>query len=675
MNVLGLNQDAFLAILKSKLGAKYTQEQLDMISSFGDGPTFCFASPGTGKTTTAVGGLIYAETFKGIPGENIYAMSFTRLATGELATRHLEACRKVRMSVNVHFQTLHSLCRTILKDNCKLLGIRKFESSGELPFDTAYTIVEGTLEEQGVNLTDRQIKLAISAVRQLNAAMIFEKDIVVTKMAFKQIGIDYKLFDIIRGMLYSYSILSERISVSDILLYTIMLLTRYPQVSRDFKQKCKLLLFDEAQDLSLLQLQVISLLTDNPVFIGDLKQQIYGFNGACQEIVQESHKLFPAMKDLKLTQSFRCKNEIADYATEIIKPNKIGGEDYKGTGPGGKVEVLNGLFEEGVDIKSLASKLHDEYVANLNSFPQEYMFLDRTNIGLLPVVEELYKQALPFRTNGYVKAYEIPLIKEMCELLSLCTFPEDCRRATSLRYIIPEFRDIPLDESPYYIIMKKVPQPFFEVHYQFRNPQAGQEAIICLETVSRMIKDQAEMTDILNTIWPLYYECWVKKNAWKLDAKPEYYLNAINPLLHKSWSKFLQDEREKEKVMEDSKLHNRGIRCYTMHASKGLEADIVFIIDANEGLIPNAKKLEQMINAECHMDAARAIREERALCYVACTRAKKELYIVHTSADCASMLQGRNTFGAYDIVYENYVKTGDDIAAFNAFAERYVPKQ
>ena len=78
MNAMNLEQDAFLSVLKMELGARYTEEQLDLIRRFGDGPTFCFASPGTGKTFTAVGGLINAELHKAIPGQNIYAMLLER---------------------------------------------------------------------------------------------------------------------------------------------------------------------------------------------------------------------------------------------------------------------------------------------------------------------------------------------------------------------------------------------------------------------------------------------------------------------------------------------------------------------------------------------------------------------------------------------------------------------
>ena len=125
MSANGITQEAFISKVEVYLDVNYTDEQKELIKVFGDKPTFCFADPGTGKTYTAIGGLLNAELFKGIPGENIYALSFTRMATGELAVRHERACRKLGISKTVNFSTLHSLCRSILAENYrKLFGKR-----------------------------------------------------------------------------------------------------------------------------------------------------------------------------------------------------------------------------------------------------------------------------------------------------------------------------------------------------------------------------------------------------------------------------------------------------------------------------------------------------------------------------------------------------------------------
>ena len=667
----GITIDSFLSYLKVELGAKYTDEQLELIKRFGKGPTFCFAHPGTGKTFTAIGGLLTAEMYQQIPGHNIYALSFTRLATGEVAVRHQKACETLRIERRVNFQTLHALCLQILSENYRLLDMYKFDHSKGLSFEQSYQLIDNTTKEWGVTYTPQQIKAAIRACSSLNAALVFDADTVQSKMAFKQCKMDFNSFDRIRGLLFSYSLLTETIGLADILLYTLLLLEKHPEVSATFKAKCKLMLVDEAQDMSLLQLRIVSLLCDNPVFIGDMKQQIYAFNGACQEVVAEAHKLFPDMQDLKLTQSFRCRNEIAAYATQIILPNKIGGEDYKGTGDGGVVNVVNGLYEDGLGIVKLAEQLHEEYVTNRNQFIEQRLFLTRTNISLIPIVEELFKQGLPFRMNSYTPAYNIPVVADLCAILNMCEVPTDPARVDALKYLIPEFRGYQLEDNPYYRIMKQTGQSLFEINYQFRDQVASDNAMSVLMAVHSKLARSAEVRDLFNTIWPIYNANWLVNNSWKLEAKPEYYINAVNALTRKTYAKFIKDEVDKLEESKRNEKYKRGIRCYTMHASKGLEADIVYIIDANDGLIPNNSQLDKMIKANCEVDAARAIREERALCYVACTRAKKELYIIYTSEAPAPLLLGQNPYTDFDAIYEGYQATGDDIKAFIEFTGRY----
>ena len=666
----GITQESFLTAMEVKLNANYTDEQKELILSFGDGPVFCFADPGTGKTFTAIGGLINAELFKGIPGDKIYALSFTRLATGELAVRHKNACTKLGISDQVNFATLHALCRSILKENYRLLGMSKFDSTGALTMEKAYSIVESTMEEWGIELNPNQIKACINAARSLNASLIFDQDNIESKMAFKKCKVDYEIFDKVRGLLFAYSLVTETISVSDLLLYTVMLMTKHPEVSQQFKEKCKLMLVDEAQDLSLLQLKVISLLTDNPVFIGDMKQQIYAFNGACQEVVEAFGNLYPGYKRLQLTRSFRCHDEIADYATQIIKYNNVGGEDYKGIGPGGVVDRINGEID--LDLDDLCSKIKDDFLSNGHRFSQDYMFLTRSNISLIPIMEELYKKGLPFRTNKFQPAYSIPVIKELCELVQLCANPATLTNIMALRYLIPEFRGYyNLYQHPYYMICKECGCNIFEVNYEFKDMGIGSAAMMLLSEVANMVDSNCTIGEIFNKLWPMYESNWIKYIEWRLESQPDYYIKAIYSLTRKTYANFIADEVKKEEIVEDSERHSRGVRCYTMHASKGLEADVVYIMDANEGMIPNMSELNKMVKAGCDMDAARQIREERSLCYVACTRAKKELHIVYTK-EMASILNGINTFSSFDDVYKYYKSSGDDIRAFEKFVERYI---
>ena len=668
----GITQEAFISMIEVKLDVNYTDEQKELITAFGEQPTFCFADPGTGKTYTAIGGLLNAELFKGIPGKNIYALSFTRMATGELATRHKRACDKLGISNTVNFSTLHALCRGILAENYRKLGMLSFGSSANLTMAESVRLIEGTCNEWGVAMPPNKIRNVVEACRSLNAALVFDEDNVKTKMAFKTCDIEYDLFDRIRGTLFSYALLSESISVSDILLYTLMLMQRFPEVSAQFKEKCKFMLVDEAQDLSLLHLRVISMLTDNPIFIGDMKQQIYAFNGACQEIVEAFFKFFPNAVRKKLTKSFRCKNEIAEFATKIILHNNIGGEDFTGTGEGGSVTIHNSTMEDGFSLDEICANLREDYLKNNRRFTEDVMFLFRNNTSAIPVAEALFKVELPFRVNKYQPAYDVPVIKEMCELLQLCVNPYDYSNILALRYLIPEFKTYyNVQKHPMYEICTQMGCSIFEVNYPFRDIATGNKAMQLLVDVQELMATDAPVRDLFNMLWPMYDENWVRPNAWKLEASVKYYLSSVQPLVHKTYKQFMQDEMKKLDIINESTRYNRGVRCYTMHASKGLEADVVYILDADEGLIPNNSQLKKMLDKRCDMDAARSVREERSLCYVACTRAKNHLHIIY-NGEIANMLLGENSYKQFDDVYSYYKVVGDDVRAFEKFTEAYI---
>ena len=108
------------------------------------------------------------------------------------------------------------------------------------------------------------------------------------------------------------------------------------------------------------------------------------------------------------------------------------------------------------------------------------------------------------------------------------------------------------------------------------------------------------------------------------------------------------------------------MRCYTFHAAKGLEDDIVYMIDCDDFCIPNVRKLEEMVRKHCEMDVAREIRNERSLIYVACTRAKDELHI-HYNDKLSSILTPNNEYLAYDMMYENFKPNYLDVEVFQEF--------
>ena len=663
MSTVEISGDAFISKMEVRLGLEYTDEQHALVKAFHK-PTICFASPGTGKTATAIGGLFYTELYDHVPGENIYALSFTNLATGELCVRHKKACTNLHVPVQTpKFQTLHSLCRTILVENYHLLGMSKLDTSGTMSLKNSVRLVEDLARDMQKPVTPQIARNIVKAIRELNSSMIFDEDHVKTKKCFKDTRVDYEVFTKLRKSMFAYCTLSEVIPVDNIMLYTLDLMTKHPEVSKAFKEKCKVMLVDEAQDLSLLHLRIISLMTDCPILIGDMKQQIYAFNGACQEIVQQFYRLYPDAETLELNQSFRCKNEIIDYANKIIEHNGLGNNNVKGTSDGGSVQIVTGL-----SLNDLAARIAKEYEDNNRLFPRNTMFLFRNNASSIPVVEAMYQHQVPVLVNKYKPATEIPVIQELCELLNLCRNPYNINYVQALAYLIPELRTFTnLTDNPFYKMMKGSVASIFEVNYLFKDMGVGSAAMQALSHASEMMKQGALVKELFNSLWEIYYKQWVHPREWMLEYTPKYYINLVQDLVrNKTFDKFISDEAAKKKFVDECSQKSLGVRAYTMHAAKGLEADDVYILDADEGIIPNLGKLDQLVKADCNMDAAREIRNERALCYVAITRAKDNVYIVHNGMP-ASMIMGDNQFESFDTMYETLKLTSDDILAFESF--------
>lgn len=660
--MLPISLDTFLNDLSARLGIQYTDEQKAFMRDFTT-PIISFSSPGTGKTKSAIGGLLTAELYHQVPGNQIYALSFTNMSTGELKVRHKQDCERVGIKQTVNFQTLHSLCSSILKENYKLLGIGKLKVVDTISIEEQAELLMDISKDKGVSLHPWQVRPFVNAVRSLNSSLVFDRSHVESKYAFKQCRMPFEDFTLLRKFLYIYTKMTDTLQVQDILIYTLELLLSHPEVSAAFKSKCRVLLVDEFQDLSLLQLRVISLLSDTVIAIGDIKQQIYAFNGACQEIVGEFKRYFPTAQELNLNKSFRCADAIVNYSKVIIHPNDMNEQDFQGTGKDGEVEVLPCL-----PLSTICDDIEAQYRENRNTFPRDVLFLFRNNYSAIPIAEELFKRKVPFRVNKYQATNQIPVIREMCAVIELASNPQNLRNLYALRYILPEQKDYKeFTKSPIYKVCEKEGCSVLEAPYRFRDAMAGRNAMELLLSIKDMLAKQRPMREILNQIFPLFNESYLIDREPYLEMPSTYYLGMAHAVVQtKTYYSFIQDEMAKLQVIQDSNARRHGVRCYTFHASKGLEADDVYILDADEDVVPNAHKLDIMEKAGCVMEKAREIRNERSLLFVAATRAKERLFITYTGTK-SSLLTPINAYEQYDKLYTKFQVSYPDVEAFEAF--------
>lgn len=654
--------DAFVTMVESNLNRVFTDEQRDFIKSL-DKPGICFASPGTGKTASAVAGLIVTELYKRIPGENIFALSFTNMATLELSVRHENACRALGITQRVNFKTLHSMCSQILRDNHLALGIDKYDTIKEWPMMDMAQTVYNAAKGLNMDLDPYKARTVVKTVRNLNSSLTFSQDNVESKSAFIDTGLSYDQFQYLRKLMFEFDKQMGTIEANNIMLYTLELLLEHPEISEEFKKKCRVLLVDEAQDLSLLQLRILSLLSDNLVLIGDIKQQIYAFNGACQEIVGQYYKYFPNAWSKELTQSFRCKNEIAKFATKLILPNKVGGEDFKGCGDGGIVTI-----EQGIDYQSICGRIADDYFSNKRSFTKGILFLFRNNLSGIPVAEEFFKLQVPFRINNYTPVTRMPVISDLCAIAELAYDPRSLEDLGALKFLLPELREYKdIRESPLCKIMQKDRCDVFSAKYKWKDSYNAERALGALLEMSDLVLRNAKVSDIFNCVYQVYATNWLKTRERFMEYDASHYTNLASYVVNgKSFRQFKQDEVKKADFIKDCNERRIGVRCFTFHSAKGLEDDVVYMVDCDQGIIPNKSKLNTMLERNCLMDAAREIRNERSLVYVAATRAKSELHI-HYNKELASVLTSTNTYKDLDMVYQGFIPDYSDVEVFQEF--------
>lgn len=658
-----MDKSAFITLLSVRLDKTFTEEQRSFISNF-NRSMLSFSLPGTGKTTAAVAGLITAEVFDKIPGDQIYALSFTRNSTSELDIRHEIACQTLRMKQKVQFRTLHALCTDIVREHCRKIGISKLTIKDATPRGMAIEMVESMFRSNNWQVKPYQAGRVVDAIANCNSSFLFDRDNVESRYIFKKSGLSFDDFCYLRYQFYETNKSLGNIPVGDIPMYALEILSKYPEVSEDFKSRCKIMLIDEFQDMSLLQLQIVHYLADKVIAIGDINQQIYAFNGACHEIVERYREFYPDHIERNLTQSFRCANAIADYTKKIIVFNNTGGEKIQGVDKDGIVEVSKDGSLDGI-----AKRIAEDY-NRANYFEKQIMFLYRNNYSSLPIAEALFNYKVPFYVKGYTPMHQRMIARDLVATIGLLSRPEDPNGLGILSKYIPEFSQYKeAQRNPLYNIMTETGQSFMEINWKYEGQTAIDDVFETFWEVQEGLRSRAPVMPLFHSLYEILYQNSIQYYEDKLDVAPSTIMSYLETCCgRRNFQAFIMNENEKANWIKENERKRKGVRCMTFHGAKGLEADVVHIYDAEHGVVPARNKLRDMASRGCDMDVARELRNERSLAYVACTRAKTELYI-HYSSLYSNIFAGENPYQKWDTIYSIGEDTHNDHLAFSSFVE------
>ncbi len=592
--------------------SSFTKSQSEAIRHQ-DGPLLVLAGPGSGKTTVVTKRVQYLVQDCHISPSSILVITFTKAAATEMKERFLrlmeQSEEKPQGYGNVSFGTFHAVFFSILKLSYG------FTAANILREETRYQYMKEIVS---------RLKLEIDDENEFISGVLGEISLIKNeRIALEHYFSKNCAEDIFRKIFASYEQRKRNarlIDFDDMLSYTWDLLTKRQDILEAWQKKFRYILVDEFQDINRLQYDILRLLAqpENNLFIvGDDDQSIYRFRGAKPEIMLNFQKDFPTAGRVLLNDNFRSTRQIVNAAGRVIRKNqsRFAKEITARGGDGPGVRIL--AFEDQQQECLYLLKEMQEYKKNGGAW-QQMAVLYRTNTQPRLLIQKLMEFNVPFRVRDQVpNLFDHWIAKNLfCYIRLAC--------GSKLRKDL-----LPVLNRP----------------KRYMNRECLNDEIICWEYMMDYYKDKPYVCDkierlqydlkMLGRMGPfaainyirhvMGYEEYLKEYAEFRRMNAEDLMEVLNELqesarAYKTYDEwFAYMERYKKEMDEMRKRQQEvkeGVHLATMHSSKGLEYDKVFILDAAEGITPYKKAV---------LDAD--LEEERRMFYVAMTRAKKELTI------------------------------------------------
>ena len=607
-----------------------------------EGPLLVVAGAGSGKTSVLTRRIAYLVAEKGIAPWNILAITFTNKAATEMKEREYQLLGQ--QADNIWMSTFHALCVRILRRNAEKIGY----SSNFSIADSAeqLTLIKHIQKEQNINpkmYEPRRILAAISngkndlltpAAFSASAASPFEK---ITAQVYQE---------------YQKRLKNDQImDFDDLIMQTLVLFKKAPTVLHYYQNKFRYLLVDEYQDTNQAQYELCHALAaqyKNICVVGDADQSIYGWRGANMENIMNFEQDYhdDGVQTVKLEQNYRSTGHILAAANAVIKNNRNRKAKKLWTDQGEGAKVTYYRAQSGDDeAHFIIAKIQEEVKEKKRSY-HDFAVLYRTNAQSRTVEESFVKSNVPYQIVGGHKFYDRKEIMDIMAYLKLVANPSDSMSFnriinTPKRGIGPvsvrRFMDFARDNN--LSILKA-----FD-HISMSGVTARAAARLSdfgakLRDAIKFAKDHT-VTGLTEKILQDFGYTAALKAEHTIEAETR--LENLDEFL--SVTKRFDDEYEEnddaenalsEFLAEVSLLSDQDdlannddqVALMTLHAAKGLEFPVVFLVGMEDGLFPLSRALMEDDQLE----------EERRLAYVGITRAKRELFLTNAYS---RMMYGR----------------------------------
>lgn len=571
--------------------------------AFGNGPLLILAGAGSGKTRALTYRAAYLIREKKVLPENILLLTFTNKAAGEMKDRIQKLLSYHHQSPTTNHQplpfagTFHSFCAKILRIEGNLLGI-----------PPNYVIYDESDQEEAIKEVLKRLDLSPKDYKPSSVLTTISqaKNELVSELEYPQyargpwqktvaeIYLDYQ----------KYLKKNDALDFDDLIFKVVSLFKKFPEVLGKYQNKYRYILVDEYQDTNHAQYILTKLLASryrNLTVVGDAAQSIYSWRGANYRNLVNLKSDFSDLKIINLEQNYRSTQTILDVAYSVICHNT--------THPILKLWTNNEKGEK-IYLYEASSEINEaEFIVNqvsqftANSLQQtaisgysDFAVLYRTNAQSRVLEEVLLRQGIPYILVGGTRFYQRKEVKDVLAYLRLIANPKD---QISLKRI----------EKLGHGRMKK-----FLDFLENNLPKLGKD-LTKLDTLF-LLNETFKVTGYLELYDPKEEEDLTRlENIKELGSVAAEFPNLNDFLENVSLveQEYLPDYPIKNGQKKEA------VTLMTLHAAKGLEFPIVFIIGMEEGLFPHSRSL--LDNSE--------LEEERRLCYVGITRAKEKVFLTY----------------------------------------------
>lgn len=616
------------------------QQQQEAVQST-EGAVLLLAVPGSGKTTVLVTRLGYMIYCRNIHPESILTVTYTVAATKDMSKRFADRFGE-EMAEKLEFRTINGICARIIQYYGRKIGKTPFELVKEEKNTTGMLVK--ICQEHGMGYpTESDLKNVRTMITYIKNMMLNDKEI--QKLEEES---DIR----IRGIYQAYcSQMREKkwMDYDDQMLYAYKMLRMDSRLLEHFQNLYPYICVDEAQDTSKIQHAIIALLaakSENLFMVGDEDQSIYGFRAAYPEALLDFEKDHPGARVLLMEENFRSNAKIVLAADKFIQKNTLRHEKH-----------MKAAREAGADIRKISLKSRKAQYVYLMKIAQECStetaVLYRDNECAIPLIDLLERKHIPYRMrNAELSFFTHRTVLDIQNIIRFAMNPKDTELFMQIYYRLKLFFRKE-DALNYTNISKEKDIPVWDAILQYGNLEEYQQNHV--RSLRRQMKKLLDMTGdkaVDQILVYMGYQDYLKKmgmNANKLEIVKMIGSREDSP------EKLLERLKELERIIREKK-EERECRFIlsTMHASKGLEYDTVYLLDVVDGILPE-KVLTSMNTAS--KEEIGVYEEERRLFYVGATRAKNQLNIFATgkpSRFCNELLEK-------NISAESYQKLSDEL--------------